>query len=50
MVKNFQNKFGSPKNTIFVMGDHDKGNYHMKGIEPVISKKFRKMRDIKHFW
>jgi transposase len=43
MVKNFQNKFGSPKNTIFVMGDHDKGNYHMKGIEPVISKKFRKI-------
>jgi hypothetical protein len=41
MVKNFSKKFGSPENTIFVMGDHDKGSYHMKGIEPVISKKFR---------
>jgi hypothetical protein len=43
MVKNFQNKFGSPKNTIFVMGDYDKGSYHMKGLEPVISKKFRRI-------
>ena len=43
MVNNFSKKFGSPENTIFVMGDYDKGNYHMKGLEPVICKKFRKI-------
>ena len=43
MVKNFQNKFGSPENTIYISGDHDKGSYNMKGIEPVISKKFRRI-------
>ena len=43
MVNNFSKKFGSPENTIFVMGDYDKGNYHMKGLEPVICKKFRRI-------
>ena len=43
MVKNFSNKFGKPDNTIFVMGDYDKGNYNMKGKEPVICKKFRRI-------
>jgi len=43
MVKNFSNKFGKPENTIFVMGDYDKGDYHMKGLEPVICKKFRRI-------
>jgi hypothetical protein len=43
MVKNFSNKFGKPDNTIFVMGDYDKGDYHMKGLEPVICKKFRRI-------
>ena len=41
MVKNFSNKYGNPDKTIFVMGDYDKGDYHMKGKEPVICKKFR---------
>jgi|688.fasta_scaffold106123_3 hypothetical protein len=43
MVNNFSMKFGKPGKTIFVMGDHDKGSYHMKGLEPVISKKFRRI-------
>jgi hypothetical protein len=43
MIKNFINKFGKPENTIFVLGDYDKGEYNMKGIEPVICKKFRKI-------
>ena len=43
MVKNFQKKFGSPENTIYISGDYDKGSYHMKGIEPVICKKFRRI-------
>jgi len=43
MVKNFSNKFGNPEKTIFVMGDYDKGDYHMKGLEPVICKKFRRI-------
>ena len=25
------------------MGDYDKGDYHMKGLEPVICKKFRRI-------
>ena len=43
MVNNFSNKFGKPENTIFVMGDYDKGDYNMKGLEPVICKKFRRI-------
>ena len=43
MVKNFSNKFGKPENTIFVMGDYDKGDYNIKGLEPVICKKFRRI-------
>lgn len=43
MVKNFQTKYGKPNETIFVMGDYDKGDYHMKGKEPVICKKFRRI-------
>ena len=43
MINNFQNKYGKPEETIFVIGDYDKGNYHMKGKEPVICKKFRRI-------
>ena len=43
MVKNFSNKFGKPQNTIYIMGDYDKGNNNMKGKEPVICKKFRRI-------
>lgn len=43
MIQNFQNKYGKPEETIFVMGDYDKGDYNMKGKEPVICKKFRRI-------
>ncbi len=43
MINNFQYKYGKPGETIFVMGDYDKGNYNMKGKEPVICKKFRRI-------
>jgi hypothetical protein len=43
MIRNFTKKFGKPKETIIVMGDYDKGDYHMKGKEPVICKKFRRI-------
>ena len=41
LIKNFQKKFGPPDKAIFIIGDYDKGNHHMKGVEPVICKKFR---------
>jgi len=43
MIKNFSKKFGGPKDTIFIIGDYDKGSYHMKGLEPSICKSFRKL-------
>jgi hypothetical protein len=43
MIKNFRNKFGSADNTVFVIGDYDKGSYNMRGCEPAICKKFRKI-------
>jgi hypothetical protein len=42
MIKNFEKKFGKPKDAIFVMGDYDKGE-NMRGKEPVICKKFRRI-------
>ena len=42
MIHNFTKKFGKPKDTIFIMGDYDK-NEHMKGVEPTICKKFRRI-------
>jgi len=42
MIRNFTEKFGKPKDTIFVMGDYDK-NENMKGVEPVICKRFRRI-------
>jgi hypothetical protein len=43
MIQNFKNKYGTPEDTIFVMGDYDKGGYNMKGKEPVICKKVRRL-------
>ncbi len=43
MINNFKNKFGKSDNSIIAMGDYDKGDYHMKGKEPVICKKFRRI-------
>jgi hypothetical protein len=43
MIKNFTKKYGKPEDVVFVIGDFDKGNNHMKGNEPVITKKFRRI-------
>ena len=42
MINNFKNKFGTNKEVIIVMGDYDKKE-HMRNLEPVICKKFRKI-------
>jgi len=43
MIENFKNKFGKPDKVIIVFGDHDKGQHNMKGLEPSICKKFRRI-------
>ncbi len=43
MIKNFVNKYGKPNKTILVVGDYDKGDNNMKGNEPTICKKFRRI-------
>ena len=43
MIKNFENKYGKPNKTILVVGDYDKDDNNMKGKEPTICKKFRRI-------
>ena len=43
LIKNFSNKFGPPSKAIFVIGDYSKGSYNMKGLEPAVCKKFRRI-------
>lgn len=43
MIKNFNNKFGEPENTLCIMGDFDKSNNNMKGKEPVICRRFGRL-------
>jgi hypothetical protein len=43
MVENFKSKYGTPDKVIIVFGDHDKGQNNMKGLEPTICKKFRRI-------
>jgi len=43
LINNFSNKYGKPKDTIFVIGDHDTGSYNMKGVEPIICKRIRRI-------
>ena len=43
MIKNFENKYGKANKTILVIGDYDKGDNNMKGKEPTICKKFRRI-------
>ena len=43
MIKNFKEKFGKPEELIVVIGDYDKGNNNMKGKEPIINKRIRKI-------
>lgn len=42
MINNFKNKFGDNNNVIVVFGDYDKKE-HMKGLEPAICKRFRRL-------
>ena len=43
MIENFKDKFGTPDKVIIVFGDHDKGSHNMRGLEPTICKKFRRI-------
>jgi transposase len=43
MIKNFINKYGDKENVIIVIGDYDKGDSNMKGKEPAICKKLRRI-------
>lgn len=42
MIKNFETKFGEPKDVIIAIGDYDK-NEQLKGTEPSICKRFRRI-------
>jgi len=43
LLENFRNKYGGPDEAIFVIGDHDNGGHHMRGLEPVMCKRFRRL-------
>jgi hypothetical protein len=43
MVRNFKEKFGKPEELIVVIGDYDKGDNNMKGKEPIINRRIRKI-------
>ena len=43
MVKDFRSTFGEPANTVVIMGDYDNGGHHMKGKEPCVTKRLRKL-------
>ena len=43
LINNFSNKYGKPEDTMFIIGDYDTGSYNMKGIEPIICKRIRRI-------
>ncbi len=43
MIKNFSNKFGKPNECTVILGDYDKGGHNMKGKEPIINRRIRKI-------
>lgn len=43
LINNFSDKYGKPENTIFVIGDYNTGSYNMKGVEPIICKRIRRI-------
>jgi hypothetical protein len=43
MIMNFSNKFGKPDECTVILGDYDKGDGHMKGKEPIINRRIRKI-------
>ena len=42
MIQNFKNKFGEPDKNVICYGDYSKDN-NIKGLEPTINKKFRRI-------
>lgn len=49
MVKNFKQKMGEPNKTVIIYGDYDNNGIHLKGKEPIVSKKIRKvLREAKY--
>ena len=43
MLNDFQKKFGGPKKTYIILGDWCKSDHTLKGNEPTINKKFRRL-------
>ena len=43
MIKNFSNKFGKSDECTVILGDYDKGEHNMKGKEPIINRRIRKI-------
>ena len=43
MIQNFKEKYGKPEDVIVVIGDYDKGDNNMKGKEPIINRRIRKI-------
>lgn len=43
MIRNFSNKYGKPEKTLVIIGDYDKGANNMRGKEPIINRKIRKI-------
>ena len=43
MISNFKKKFGDPESCTVILGDYDKGDGNMKGTEPIINRKIRKI-------
>jgi hypothetical protein len=43
MIENFKAKFGTPDKVVIVFGDHDEGSHNVRGLEPSICKKFRRI-------
>jgi len=43
MVNNFKKKMGDPKNTVIAYGDYDDNGNHIKGKEPIVSKRLRRV-------
>jgi len=43
MIKNFEKKFGNSNECTVIIGDYDKGDGNMKGKEPIINRKIRRI-------
>jgi hypothetical protein len=43
MIKNFEKKFGKPNECTVIVGDYDKGEGNIKGKEPIINRRIRRI-------